>query len=633
MKNINVIFILFLSTIFAQVSVSDLNRLSNQQLDAIRAELQSNTQQVNDISEVENTSAPVLITPMDNIISEEYFGYNYLKKDISFFDNVPTPADYKLGPGDEIIISLWGENNSRESFTLNKDGMIYYNNIGFINLSNNTLESAEILLTEELSRIYSTLKDINNPTTLMLELGQLKSINIYFSGHIENPGINLVHPFSDIFSAIVQAGGIDNNGSLRTVQLIRNNQIITTVDFYSFFMNGTNTFSNIKLIDGDTIHIPSFKNRISISGEVNRPSSYELLPNESISDLIGYASGFSSDASSTLILNQIIPVEKRFSDDNARTSIALDFKNSKSTSLNNGDNVKVLPISDVDVNVEVFGRVKSPGVYPASSNRSLKYVLDIAGGFDDPIFRKTIRENEITILRKDENQFYSLEILTSYKDADKLQLMPNDKIFIYEDINYRNNFTYRVEGEVNKPGTFPLTAGTTVSQALEKAQGLTELSTLDNIIVYQEFTEIQDDGTEVTQIKDVASVSLDFVLGSRSVIKALPFENVINVEGNVYNPGLVAYNRGITMSKAIIQAGGYKPYSMKKRAYVRKANGEIDKANLFRGRTKRLSPGDTVVVPVNPDPSDFDITAFVADLSTTLANIAAILLIVDNQTD
>ena len=637
MKNINVVFILFLSTIFAQVSVSDLNRLSNQQLDAIKAELQSDTQLANDIesfdSEVDNTSAPVLITSTDNIISEEYFGYNYLKKDISFFDNVPTPADYKLGPGDEIIISLWGENNSRESVTLNKDGMIYYENIGFINLSNNTLESAEILLTEELSRIYSTLKDINNPTTLMLELGQLKSINIYFSGHIENPGINLVHPFSDIFSAIVQSGGINNNGSLRAVQLIRNNEVITTVDFYSFFMNGTNPFSNIKLIDGDTIHIPSFKNRISISGEVNRPSIYELLSNESLSDLVGYASGFTSNASSTLILNQIIPVEERFSDDNARTSIALNFKNSKSTSLNNGDNIKVLPISDVDVNVEVFGRVKSPGVYPASSDKSLKYILDIAGGFDDPIFRKTIRENEISILRQDKNQFYALEIVTSYKDADKHQLMPNDKILVYEDINYRNNLTYRVEGEVNKPGTYPLTTGTTLIQALEKAQGLTELSTLDNIIIYQEFTEVREDGIEFTQVKDVANVSFDFVLGANSVIKALPFENVINVEGNVYNPGLVAYNRGMTMSQAIIQAGGYKPHSMKKRAYVRKANGEINKANLFRGRTKRLSPGDTVVVPENPNPSDFDITAFVADLSTTLANIAAILLIVDNQTD
>jgi len=639
MKNINVIFILFLSTIFAQVSVSDLNRLSNQQLDAIRAELQSDTQLVNDTesvdSKVDNTSVPVSITPTDNIITteEDYFGYNYLRKDISFFDNVPTPADYRLGPGDEIIISLWGENNSRENVTLNKDGMIYYNNIGFINLSNKTLESAENLLTEELSRIYSTLKDVNNPTTLMLELGQLKSINIYFSGHIENPGINLVHPFSDIFSAIVQAGGVNNNGSLRAVQLIRNNQIITTVDFYSFFMNGTNTFSNIKLIDGDTIHIPSFKNRISISGEVNRPSIYELLSNESISDLIGYASGFTSDASSTLILNQIIPVEERFSDDNARTSIALDVKNSKSTSLNNGDNIKVLPISDVDVNVEVLGRVKSPGVYPSSSKSSLKYILDIAGGFEDPIFRKTIRENEITILRQDENQFYSLEILTSYKDADKHQLMPNDKIFVYEDINYRNNLTYRVEGEVNKPGTYPLKKGITVAQALEIAQGLTGLSTDNNIIIYQEFTELQDNGIEVTRVQDVANVDLDFILGSNSVIKALPFENVVSVEGNVYNPGLVAYDRGLTMAQAIIQAGGYKPYSMKKRTYVKRANGEIDKANLFRGRTKRLLPGDTVVVPVDPNPSDFDITTFVADLSTTLANIAAILLIVDNQTD
>ena len=87
------------------------------------------------------------------------------------------------------------------------------------------------------------------------------------------------------------------------------------------------------------------------------------------------------------------------------------------------------------------------------------------------------------------------------------------------------------------------------------------------------------------------------------------------------------------MAEAIIQAGGYRPYSMKKRVFVRKANGEIDKANLFRGKAKRISPGDTVVVPVNPDPSEFDITAFIADLSTTFANIAAILLIIDKQSD
>mgnify|MGYP001322654671 CR=1 FL=1 len=117
------------------------------------------------------------------------------------------------------------------------------------------------------------------------------------------------------------------------------------------------------------------------------------------------------------------------------------------------------------------------------------------------------------------------------------------------------------------------------------------------------------------------------------VMRVLPFENVVSVEGNVYNPGLVAYETGLTMSQAIVQAGGYKPYSIKRRSYVKKANGEIDKANVFVGRVKRLNPGDTVVVPVDPDPDDFDITTFISDLSTTLANIAAILLIVDNQTD
>jgi len=639
MKNIYIIFILFLSTLVAQVSMSDINKLSNNQLDAIKEELQTNSrvsikESVNQEG-LSDTSEPVSIqSPAVKSATVAYFGYNYFKKDISFFDNIPTPADYKLGPGDELIISLWGENNSRKNITINKDGTIYYENIGFINLSNETLKSAELLLTKELSRIYSTLNNKDNPTTLKLELGELKSINIYFSGHVENPGINLVHPFSDIFSAIVQSGGVNDNGSLREVQLIRKNKIINTVDFYSFFMNGTDTFSNIKLIDGDVIHIPNVTKRVNISGEVNRPATYELLSTESISDIITYASGFTSDASSTLILNQIIPVEERISDDNARTSIALDFKNSKSTSLNNGDNIKVLPISNVDVNVEVFGRVKFPGSYPASSaGVSLKHILDIAGGFNDPIFRKTIKEDEIVILRRDPKQFYSIELQVQYKDADDFQLETNDKIFVYENINYRNNYTFRVEGQVNKSGTFPLKPGITVGDAISLSGGLTELSTIDNVIVYQEYTELQEDGTKITTKGDVANVGLDFILGENSVVMALPFENVVRVEGNVYNPGLVAHTKGLTMYEAIVRAGGYKPYSMKKRAYVKKANGQIDKANLFGGRSKRLSAGDTVVIPVDPNPKDFDVTTLISDLSTALANLAAILIIVDNQSN
>ena len=638
MKNIYIIFILFFTTISAQVSMSDLNRLNNQQLDAIKAELQMGAEEnivENIVTEELSIPTPVSIISIENPdLPENYFGYNYFKKDISFFDNIPTPKDYRLGPGDEITVSLWGENNSRENFIINKDGMIYYKNIGFINLSNKTLGSAELLLKEELSRIYSTLKDEANPTSLMLELGKLKSINIYFSGHIENPGINLIHPFSDIFSAIVQAGGVNQRGSLRLVELIRNDKIIATVDFYSFFMEGKNTFSNIKLIDGDVIHIPSVKKRVSISGEINRPSTYELIINESISDIIMYASGFTSQASSTLILEQIIPVEERSSDDNAKSSIVINVKNKESIILNNGDRLAVPRISEVDSNVSIYGRVKAPGNYPALNN-TLRNILDIAGGFDDPTFRRTINKDKIKILRRDSDQFYSIELDVSYKDADQYKLEINDKILVYEDINYRNSFTYRVEGEVFSPGTYPLrSTKITVAEALALAGGLTGLSSERNITVKQEFTEVDNDGNEITNSVPVNNVTLDFEIGINSVIIASPIENVINIEGNVFNPGFITYSKGYRYPKYIELAGGYKPDTLKRKVYIKRANGNIEKVDGFLiSRGKKVYPGDTIVVPVNPEPRDFDFTAFISDLSTTLANIAAILLIVDNQND
>jgi protein involved in polysaccharide export with SLBB domain len=615
--------------------MSDINKLSNQNLDKIKAELQSKAKPttLETISTPEAAKVSITSTGVA-VVTGDYFGYNYLKKDISFFDNIPTPADYKLGPGDQIIVSLWGEKNSRKTMTINKDGMIYYENIGFINLSNKTLESAELLLTKELSRIYSTLKDETNSTTLMLELGKLKSINIYFSGHIENPGINLVHPFSDIFSAIVQAGGVNFKGSLREIQLIRNNQIISKVDFYSFFMSGTNTFSNIKLIDGDIIHIPKVKKRVTISGEVNRPATYELKFDESLSDIIEYAAGFTSSASSSLILSQIIPIEERFSDDNARTKIAINFKNKESIMLNNGDSIVVPSISFVDLNVTLYGRVKFPGKYPGA-NTTLKNVLDIAGGFDDPIFRKTIREDIITILRQDKNKFYSNEIVVDYKNAHQFKLEINDKIFVYEDINYKNNFTYRVEGEVNKPGTYAISgAAITIGEALSLAGGLTELSSVRNLSVRQEVTELNEAGNEITISEVVNNITLDFVIGINSVIIASPIENIVRVEGNVYNPGLISFTKGYKYPRYIELAGGYKKNTLKNKTYIKRANGNIEKVNgFFISRGKRLYPGDTIIVPTNPDPQDFDITVFISDLSTTLANIAAILLIVDNQND
>ena len=632
---------IFLSTIlfnilFAQVSMSDINKLSNQQLDAIKAELTEtvSTQDNSTQDKVTNNLLPVEITTED--LSEELdpllFGYEYFKKDISFFDNIPTPTDYKLGPGDEIIISLWGENNSREKFIINKNGLIYYKNIGFINLSNQTLQSAELIIKEELSRIYSTLKDTVNPTNLMLELGQLKSMNIYFSGHIESPGINLVHPFSDIFSAIIQAGGIRESGSLRNIQLIRNGVVIETIDFYTFFMEGKNNFSNTKIIDGDVIHIPDVARRVFISGEINRPGFYESVEGESVKNLIAYASSFTSAASSNITIKTIIPLKNRISDDNARSSQNINVKNFESVFLNNGDELTVNAIGDVSSTVEVLGRVKNPGEYSAI-NSSLKDILDIAGGFNDPLFRKSIRDDSIVIIRKDDTQFYGEEFIKTYDESANFAVNPDDKIFVYENPNYNNLFSITIQGEVNKRGSFQLKKGMTVKDAIDLAEGFSPLANKDGIIVSEVFTSTNDQGEETEEFIQVNDATLDFQLTDGSIVNVLPIENVVSVEGNVYNPGLIVHSGSKSVKKYINLAGGPKPNTLSKKIYVKRANGRIKKVSLFRGLGINVNPGDIIFVPVNPDPQDFDITTFIADLASTLANIAAILVIADNQND
>ena len=623
--------VVFINAIFAQVSMGDLRSLSNDQLDAIKKELQSaGSTSVNESSiDVESSEvSPVVIESNTPPSSSDYFGYSYFERDINFFDNIPTPSNFKLGPGDEIILSLWGETNSRENFVINKEGLIYYQNIGFINLSNKTINEAELLLKNELSVIYSTLKGTDNSTKLKVELDKLKSINVYFTGQIKNPGINLIHPFSDIFSAIVQAGGINNDGSLRNVQLIRNEETISTFDFYSLFVKGENTFSEARILDGDIIHIPTISNRINIQGAVYITGNFESLNNESLSEMIKYAGGLKADASSYAVIDILLPINNRSSDDNARITKNISLKEFSEISLNNGDSINILSIGDVETTVSVLGRIKSPGDYAPSS---LKNVLNIAGGFNDPLYRKTIRDDEIIVIRKDEKQFYGLEFKLSYKTSDDFQLVPGDKIFVYENTMYNNLFSVAVEGAVNKRGNFQLKSGMTVSDAIQLAEGFSPIANEEAIIVTEVFTFVDDLGNKIEERNQVNDANLDFELTDGSIVTVLPLENVVSVEGNVYNPGLITYSKAKTVNKYINLAGGPKPNTLSTKIYVKRANGRIKKVTFFQGIGTIVKPGDTIFVPVDPNPDKFDITSFIADFASTLANIAAILVIVDNN--
>jgi protein involved in polysaccharide export with SLBB domain len=629
MKKFFFVFLALFSALDAQVSSLDIENIKNEQLDLIRSEMKDlQVTGIDDVTVPDFKEVTIVPGPSKKV-SSEFFGYDYFTNDVSFIDNMPPPADFRLGPGDEIVISMWGDITSRETYTLNSEGNIFYDKIGFINLSGMTIFQAEEAIVSKLSRIYSTLSNSSPSTQLDVELGKVLSMNIYFSGEVLNPGLHLIHPFSDIFVALISAGGVANSGSLRNIEIIRNSNVVETVDLYSFFTDGKSNFSKLKLVDGDVIHVPVVEKRVEIKGSILKPSKYELLPNEFLEDLINFSGGLTPNASSLIVLDRTIPLNQRSSDDNATTSMNIDYKNSSLISLENGDIINIKPIGFSQSKVRVFGKVKNPGEYSAM-NSSLKDILDFAGGFNDPLFRKSIND-EIIILRLDENQFYAQEYKVKYKDSAAFIMNPGDKIFVYENTNYNKSYTYSVEGEVNRPGRYPFQKGITIQDAIATAGGLTEMSNFSNIVILQEFSEVDDDGNIISTSNSVANASLDFEIADNTLIKALPVENVINVSGNVYNPGLISYSPGMTMYDAIEMAGGYKPYSLKNRAYVIRANGEREKANIFRGRAKRVFAGDSIFIPVNPNPSDFNITTFIADLSSTLANIAAILIIADNN--
>ncbi len=636
------LLLLSLSFVFAQTSLNELSDLEDLKKLSESNDLLTESL-INDKSISQKEIKNVTLESISTSDEPSFFGYDYFSKTINFVDNIPAPSDYKLGPGDEIILSIWGQYTTQKKFILNTNGSFFYENLGYINLLNKTLDEASLILENELSKIYETINDSSNPTQVMLELGSIKSINVYVSGETKSPGINLIHPFSDIFLALNQVG-ITNNGSLRNIQLIRDGESIAQFDFYEFFIDGINNFSNLRLLDGDIIHIPVVKNRIEVKGQVVRPQFYEFLNTDSLSELINYAGGLSPTASNKAVLNSIMPNNDRLSDDLSKYGLVVDIFSNQEIRFENGSSIDFLPVADNNKDVQIFGKVTLPGIYPAFTLKvtkdnkqilepnSLKDILDLAGGFDDPIFRKSVDDN-IVILRQDENQFYAKTINVNYDESSNFLLEINDKIFVYEKSDYDNSFTYNIEGEVNKPGTYPLLPGITLKEAIDKAGGLTEVGSINSISVTKSTKFIDENGQPIAEDALVGNISLDFQVTDNNTITILPITNVIRVQGNVYNPGFVAHQSGkrMTMYNAIELAGGYKPNSLKSRSYVVRANGEIEKANIFRGRTKRVFPGDSIFIPLDPKPDDFEITTFIAELSSTLANIVAILVLVDNN--
>ena len=369
-----------------------------------------------------------------NIYGHDYFTSKGLSIIPSY--NAPAPASYVLGPGDEIIIDLWGNTVSHIIATIGNDGAINVDNLGPVYLNGLNVKNAEKLLKSELGRIFSGLReDGTGDTFLRLSVGKIKGVGINILGEVVTPGMYTIPSLSSITSAIFMAGGVRTTGSVRNINLYRNGKKVSTFDLYDFIFKGKYD-ENLRLQDNDLLTVDAYNNIVSIDGAVIRPMRYEMKKGQTVQDLLDYARGFSTHADR----GSVHVVRRNVS----TTGQAYDVPSGQfgSFKLEDGDVVTVRSNPDLyDNRVSISGPVMYPGSYAISGNlKDVASLIRTAGGL-----REGAYELRGQITRLDEKRlpvFISFDLQKVLKGEEYIELAfkyaneaDPDAEFYYNDYN------------------------------------------------------------------------------------------------------------------------------------------------------------------------------------------------------
>ena len=270
--------------------------------------------------------------------------------------NIATPVNYRLGPGDQLQIEVWGASEANITQKVTPDGYISIPNVGPINVNGLTVQAASNRIKAKLSQIYSGMasSNVNLSTNVKVSLGQIRTIQVNIMGEVARPGTYALSSFSTVFHALYKAGGMSRMGSLRNIKVVRGGRTVATVDVYDYIINGR-SHSDIRLQEGDVILASPYEALVLIKGKVKRPMYYEMKSSESIRTLIGFAGGFSNDA-----YRGSVTVDRNNSKE--RTVATVDDMNFGVFKVKDGDVVSVGEILDrYDNRIEVKGAVYRPG--------------------------------------------------------------------------------------------------------------------------------------------------------------------------------------------------------------------------------------------------------------------------------
>ena len=522
---------------------------------------------------------------------KEIFGHRiFQNKDVAFEAsyNLPTPTNYKLGPGDEVAIDIWGASQSTIQETISPDGNIYIENLGPVHLSGLTVSQANTYLKKQLGQIYSSINGDTPESNIRLSLAQNRTIQVHVMGEVENPGTYTMSSFATIFNALYQAGGVSEVGTMREIKVYRNDKLVATYDVYDFILNG-NSDMGIRLEDNDVVTVDAYKNLVSVTGHVKRPMYYEMLDNESLAQLLKFAGGLAGNAYKEDV--RLIRNGKR-----EREIYTLNVAEQQEFILADGDSVSVDSIMPTFANmVEVRGAVYRPGQFQMNGRvNTVKQLVECAGGLKDDAFMNRAILNRRNPNNTMQNLAINLENLMNGTDED-IELRKNDVLLIPSLFDMQEVQTVTIFGEVAFPGTYEYVDNMSIEDFIVNAGGLTEAASSAKVDVARRVKN-----SWATSASDTISHTYSFALSDGLVVEGepnftlKPFDEVyvrkspgyfkqenVTVEGEVLFGGTYALEKkNQRLSELVASAGGLTPQANVKGARLERTMTEEEKLRL-----------------------------------------------------
>ncbi len=519
---------------------------------------------------------------------KKIFGYKlFHNRDLTFSPNlnIPTPMSYTIGAGDQLLIDIYGASQQSYDVRVSPEGRIMIPNVGPIQVGGASIAAASSRIESAMSRIYEDLKGSNPTTFLQIRLGNIRSISVSMVGELTKPGSYTLPSFASVFNALFAAGGPNENGSFRYIQVYRDNRLFAEVDIYDFLVRG-NQKSNVILRDDDVVIVPPIRNRIEISGPVRRPGLFEIKPNENVRDLIQFAGGFSSQAYQERI------TVKRTSSSQLQVE-DVDAANFSTFSPRDGDEFVVGEILNRYENrVQISGAVFRPGEFSIPEDgMGIKELITKAEGLrGDAFLNRAIlyrTKEDLTL----EAVSVDLQGLMEGTVPD-IELRREDVLSIPSRYDLKEEFYVKISGEVNSTGAFAYGENMTVGDLVLKAGGFKEAASNSYIEIAR---RVRNDISG--KIAEIINLEIDEnlkITPEDAQLKLLPFDHVFirrspgfqrekiaKVEGEVFYPGEFALsNANERISDLIERSGGLNQFAYPEGATL------IRRTEYYKGKTE-----------------------------------------------